>query len=87
MKVAVWDTYVQRTDGRKMHFDIIVSENVKDVNLIYQFGREYLKDKDVELKMLTANECEFCHIEEASQVIINAIASKGYHIVEMENCD
>ena len=87
MKIAVWDTYVQRTNGRKMHFDIIVPENIKDSNVIFQYGHEYLIDKDVKSKKLTSKECEFCHIEKATQEVISDIETKGYHIVEMENCD
>ncbi len=87
MKVAVWDTYVVRANGRKMHFDIIVSEDEKNVDIIYQFGQEYLKGKNVPSEILTSKECEFCHIEEASDKIINDIEAKAYHIVEMENCD
>ncbi len=87
MKVAVWDTYVLKKDGNKMHFDILVPEHVKDADVIYQFGKEYLKGKLVKSERLTSKECEFCHIEEASKEIISDIEAKGYHIVEMENCD
>lgn len=34
MKVAVWDTYVKRKDGRVMHFDIIAPAEVRDTELI-----------------------------------------------------
>lgn len=87
MRVAVWDTYVKKTDGSKMHFDILVQESIKDSEIIYNYGQEYLKGKNVISEILTAKECEFCHIEEASQIIINDIERKGYHIVEMKNCD
>jgi len=87
MKVAIWDTYVVKTDGNKMHFDIVVPEKEKNAIQIYQFGQEYLKGKNVQSETLRAKECTFCHIENASQIIINAIQSKGYHIIEMENCD
>ncbi len=66
MGVAVWDTYVVRNDGNKMHFDIIVLEEEKNINTIFQFGQDYLKDKNVNSEILTSKECEFCHIEEAS---------------------
>ncbi|QQS51263.1 MAG: DUF2024 family protein [Bacteroidota bacterium] len=87
MKVAVWDTYVQRVDGKKMHFDIIVPEEIKDAGIIYQFGEEYLKGKMVQSEKITSKECEFCHVENANINVINDIEFKGYHIVEMENCD
>jgi hypothetical protein len=87
MKVAVWDTYVIRTDGIKMHFDILVPQAEKDANKVYQFGQEYLKGKSVVSDKLTSTECEFCHIEQASNKVISDIEEKGYHIVEMENCE
>jgi len=63
MKVAVWDTYVQCTNGKKMHFYIIVPDTLKDASVIYTFGKNYLKNKDVISNDLTTNESEFCHIE------------------------
>ena len=87
MKVAVWDTYLQKPDGEKMHFDILVPETIKDTEQIFSYGQEYLKGKNVKSKILTSKECEFCHIEEASQTIISYIETRGYHIIEMENCD
>ena len=84
MRVAVWDTYVQRSDGKQMHFDILVPEHTKDTEVIYQFGQGYLKDKCVKSSLLTPKECEFCHIEEASSDVLSSIKAKGYHIVEME---
>ncbi len=87
MKVAVWDTYVTRNDGRKMHFDIIVPESIKNENIVYSFGKEYLKNKNVESIEISSKECEFCHIETANEKMVTDIKSKGYHIVEMENCN
>ncbi len=87
MKVAVWDTYVLKTDGNKMHFDIIVPDCEISAAKIYRFGQKYLKDKNVQSEILTSKECEFCHIEKASEKVIMDIEAKGYHIVEMENCD
>ncbi|GAF04327.1 DUF2024 family protein [Saccharicrinis fermentans] len=87
MKVAIWDTYVEKKDGKKMHFDIAVPEEEKNALKIYHFGQEYLKGKDVQSETLSAKECVFCHIENANEVMVNAIQSKGYYIIEMENCD
>ncbi len=86
MKVAVWDTYVVRTDGKRMHFDIVVPKDKKEEDQIYKFGQEYLSGKHVVSEKLTSKECKFCHIESASDAIVNDIKLKGYHIVEMENC-
>lgn len=87
MKVAVWDTYVTRKDGEIMHFDIIVPETIKDPDVIYNFGKEYLRTKGQENQPLTSNECRFCHVSEVSLEWKTDIINKGYYILEMENCN
>ena len=86
MKVAVWDTYVKRKDGRTMHFDILVPHELKDEGKIFEYGRSYLSSKEIFSDELSSKECSFCHIEEASDEIVQAIAVKGFHIVELKNC-
>ena len=76
-----------RQDGLTMHFDILVPEDQKKVERIYQYGRQYLNSKSFETGQLTSNECKFCHIEEPDQAIAHSINNNGYHIVEMQNCD
>lgn len=87
MKVAVWDTYVTRKDGKIMHFDIIAPENVKDTAVIYAYGKEYLKAKGQEGQPLTSQECRFCHVREVFPEWESDIKKKGYYILEMENCN
>ena len=65
MKIAVWDTYVTRKDGKVMHFDILVNENLKDENQIFEYGKTYLKSVMQEGQNLTSKECNFCHIDKA----------------------
>ena len=86
MKIAVWDTYVPRSDGRLMHFDILVPSTLKDFRTIFSFGNEYLEGKTFETGNLSSNECKFCHIQKAPPLVVTAIKDKGYHIIEMENC-
>lgn len=86
MKVAVWDTYVTREDGRLMHFDIIVPEEIKDPELIYRYGSEYLQSKKTGALEITSKECRFCHIEHLKPEWEGTILKKGYYIYEMENC-
>ena len=74
MQIAVWDTYVERSNGARMHFDILVPAAIEDENQIYEYGDQYLK------------RCNFCHIENASTEIEAAIRDKGFYILEMENC-
>lgn len=87
MKVAVWDTYVIRKDNKIMHFDIIVPKELKDEKIIFSFGFQYLKGKNVKSELLSSKECAFCHFEEATTKMLLDINSKGYHIVEIENCN
>ena len=86
MKVAVWDTFVTKQDGTIMHFDIIAPEHIKDENTIHTFGKQYLQTKNQEGQPLTARECSFCHIEQASNEMLEAIEKQGYYIIEMEGC-
>jgi Domain of unknown function (DUF2024) len=87
MKVAVWDTYVRKLDNKVMHFDIIVPTELKDEQKIYTFGKEYLQSKNQAEQPLDSKECQFCHIETASDAMIESINLKGYYILEMQNCE
>lgn len=86
MKVVVWDTYVPRKDGLTMHFDILVPDTVTDADTIFGYGRDYLQSKAFETGALTAKECVYCHMEQATDDIVSAIQQQGYYIIEMENC-
>jgi hypothetical protein len=87
MKVSVWDTYVKRDDGNIMHFDILVpSDNTNEAE-IFAYGNLYLKTKPFKTKELSTKECTFCHIEQATQQIIDDIDKNGFSIIEMEHCN
>ena len=86
MKVAVWDTYVTRKDGKIMHFDILVNENDK-AEEVFEYGKNYLKTVSQEGQVLTSKECKFCHIDKAPEAIENQILKNGFSIIEMENCN
>lgn len=87
MQVAVWDTYVTKKDGKVMHFDIIVPADLKDENTIYNYGKEYLKTKNQEGQPLTSEQSKYCHTEKIRPQWEADIREKGYHILEMENCN
>ena len=87
MKVSVWDTYVKREDGKLMHFDILVPSELNDEKIIFKYGEEFLKRKPFGTGELSSNECTFCHIEEATDEMINQIDKNGFFIIEMENCN
>ena len=87
MKVSVWDTYVKRQDGKTLHFDILVSSELKDEKIIFDFGKKYLETKQFQTVEISSNECKFCHIGQASDAVINSINKNGFYIIEMENCN
>lgn len=85
MEIAVFDTYVKKTDGKIMHFDVIVpaGANPEDV---YKFGREYLQRVGQGNQRLTHRECRFCHVETASATLEQELNANGYYIYEMDGC-
>ncbi|ASR89867.1 DUF2024 family protein [Alcaligenes aquatilis] len=87
MKIAVFDTYVVRPDGRRMHFDILVSDEAKDMDKVLSYGRRYLEAKGVSVESFTSRECRFCHTEMASAPVENEIKRSGFAILELENCE
>ena len=87
MKIAVWDTYVDRENGKIMHFDILVPDTLTDEQKIFGFGKDYLKNKPFKTGPLSAKECRLCHIEQAPEEIISIIKKNGFSIIEMENCN
>lgn len=89
MKIAVFDTYVQRPDGRRMHFDILVrdQEPDKSLSVVLAHGRRYLDSKRVPSDSLRAEECRFCHTESAPPEVEAEIERIGFAIIELEHCD
>lgn len=75
-----------RKDGKVMHFDILVPSDLTNNDVIFGYGRSYLKSKPFQIVELTSKECRFCHIEEASPKVKEGIETQGYFIIEMENC-
>ena len=60
MPVAVFDTYVPRPDGRRMHFDILVRNEPNERSGVLGYGRRYLADKGILSEALVARDCQFC---------------------------
>jgi len=85
MQCAVYDTYVQKKDGKTMHFDVIVEENTPHEKAI-EYGKQFLESAGQGCQTMTQEECQFCHIQEAPPAIERDIASKGFYIQIMEGC-
>ena len=78
MKVSVWDTYVKREGSKIMHFDILVPSELKDEKIVFDYGKEFLKNKPFKTGELSSKECIFCHIEQASDEMINQIKKNRF---------
>jgi len=87
MRVAIWDTYVQKKDGKTMHFDIVAPDTINDEEVIFGMGKQYLETKGQQGQGLNAKQCAFCHQESATLEMEASITSKGYYIIEMEGCE
>jgi hypothetical protein len=86
MQISVYDTYVQRPDGLRMHFDILVPSHVRDLDTVMQYGRTYLAAKGLSPSGLKAERCNYCHMESANAAVEQEILSTGFAIIEMEHC-
>ncbi|NME70498.1 DUF2024 family protein [Flammeovirga aprica] len=86
-EVNVWDTYVTKKDGNTMHFDIIAPVEVSDAEIIYNYGKAYMKMKGQEGASLSSKQCKLCHIETLKPEWLEEIVQKGYFIIEMEGCN
>jgi Domain of unknown function (DUF2024) len=86
MRISVYDTYVQRPDGLRMHFDILVPSDLSDQAAVLNYGQTYLAAKGLPPSILESEKCNFCHIEPASSDVEHEIAANGFSIIEMENC-
>lgn len=85
MQVAVWDTYVKKRDGSTLHFDIIVPNEVQEPQQIFHFGKKYLAAVGEPDGKLETEECQFCHIEQPTEEMLDGIRQQGFYILEMED--
>ncbi len=85
MKVAVFDTYVKKSNGDTAHFDIIVPEGRYADEEILEFGIQYLRKIGETGSQVSTKECRFCHVEEPTPQITQSIEDMGYYILEMED--
>lgn len=85
MECAVYDTYVQKKDGRIMHFDVVVADGTPHEKAI-EYGKQYLQSAGQEDQKITQEQCQFCHIQQAPPFVEKSIKEKGYWIQKMEGC-
>lgn len=85
MKIQVFDTWVKNKEtGETIHFDVFVPEGVLS-DAVIEYATLYLKD--IQHGPITAEECKFCHVQEAQPEQEAIINEKGCFIYKMgDNC-
>ncbi len=73
------------SNGDTAHFDILVPEGKNSLEEVLTFGKTYLESLDEGRQPISAAECQFCHIEEPTQEVLDSIEQQGFHIIVMED--
>jgi len=85
MKIDVYDSYAQSTDGRTLHFDVFVESGTSAKTALAN-GREWLESINESAEGLQNSRCNFCHSRIADPVVQDTIKKSGYYILQMEGC-
>ncbi len=83
-KALVFDSYIKKSDGTTVHFDIIVPDGTSE-EVVLGYGKEYLSTIGITSGYPTKSRCQFCHVEEATEEMAESFAKQGYHIVRFED--
>ncbi|MGE6472279.1 DUF2024 family protein [Serratia proteamaculans] len=84
MYINVFDTHVQTTDGRYLHFDVITDS--KDLLQAKRYAQQFLKQNNIKEENISQSTCAFCHSESSSPAMAQAISLEGYYIFKMQGC-
>lgn len=80
----VFDTYAKTSQGRIMHFDVVMVE--KDASKALEYARQWLGGIGHPDAVVTQENCIYCHSAEAPKALQDEIAKQGYAIIKMEGC-
>ena len=83
-QLHVFDTYAKTTQGRLMHFDVILDE--KNTDKALRYAKEWLVSVGFQDAIVTQDNCLFCHSVETSPEWQKQIDQQGYAIYKMEGC-
>ncbi len=84
MKIDVYDTYVRTTEGKLLHFDVLLPAGQGDKAA--EFARAWLRSIGVASDDVTQESCDFCHSQAANPALQGHIERHGYFILQMEGC-
>lgn len=85
MKIDVYDSYAQKSDGTVIHFDVFVESGTPAAQAL-TYGRRWLLDIGEQSAGLEQSRCNFCHSEIANPAVQQQIQSEGFYILQMEGC-
>lgn len=80
----VFDTYAKSSQGKIMHFDVVMDE--KDAAKALAYAKEWLSGIGFSDAVIMQENCVFCHSAEAPPELREQIDRQGYAIYKMEGC-
>ncbi|MDD5319260.1 MAG: DUF2024 family protein [Methylococcales bacterium] len=80
----VFDTYAKTSQGKIIHFDVVINE--QDQQKALNYAKKWLKSIGEEDATVTAENCYFCHSVEATNELMQQINDQGYAIYKLEGC-
>ncbi len=84
MNVQVFDTHVTTSDGRYLHFDVLVAP--EHAGSAKQFAAQFLASRGVSADNIRQQSCAFCHNEIGTPAVIAAIKTQQFAIIPLQGC-
>ena len=84
MNVQVFDTHVTTSDGRYLHFDVLVQP--EHAGNAKRFAAQFLASRGVSADQIRQQSCAFCHNEIGTPAVIAAIEAQQYAIIPLQGC-
>lgn len=85
MNIDVYDTYAQSENGQLIHFDVFVKQGTSK-ELASEYAQNFLKTIGSTDQSLTLTRCNYCHVEQASPKVQQAINDNNHYILQLEGC-
>ena len=85
MDCAVYDTYVEKKDGKVMHFDVIVEKSTPHDRAI-EYGKSYLEKCRPRRPKHDPGRMPILSYSKAPDAVEKEISSNGFYIQKMEGC-
>lgn len=84
MNIQVFDTHVTTSDGRYVHFDVLVQP--QDAERACAFAGQFLASRGISADQIRQQSCQFCHSEIGTPDVIAAIQAQQFAIIPLQGC-